>query len=63
MFSTLCQSRSGVLFAQRDWHSVENIFVPFGEDGAVELIAVCVDVHRDKAQRDLSHGLVLDWAG
>lgn len=53
---------SGVLFAERDWHCVENLFVPFGADGTVELIATCVDVDRNKVQRDLNQGLVLDWA-
>lgn len=54
---------SGVLFAERDWHCVENLFVPFGEDGEVELVATCVDVDRNKVQRDLTQGLVLDWQG
>lgn len=52
---------SGVLFAERDWHCVENLFVPFGEDGNVEMLATCVDVDRNKVQRDLTQGLVLDW--
>jgi len=52
---------SGVLFAERDWHCVENLFVPFGADGAVEMLATCVDVDRDKVQRDLGRGLILDW--
>lgn len=54
---------SGVLFAERDWHSVENMFVPFGSKGVVELVAVCVDVDRNRMQRDMNYGLVLDWAG
>ena len=53
---------SGVLFADRDWHSVENMFVPFGEDGVVELVAICVDVNRNKMQRERSQGLILNWA-
>jgi hypothetical protein len=53
---------SGVLFADRDWHCVENLFVPFGEDDLVELVAICVDIDRDKVRRDLNHGLILDWA-
>ena len=54
---------SGVLFAERDWHSVENLFVPFGTDGVIEMIAVCVEVDRNGVKSDVSHGLILDWAG
>jgi hypothetical protein len=54
---------SPVLFAERDWHNVENVFLPFGADGVIELIAVCVDVNRTEGQRQMTHGLILDWAG
>jgi hypothetical protein len=52
---------SRVLFAERDWHCVENLFVPFGENDMVELVAICVDVNRNKMPGDMNQGLVLDW--
>ncbi|HUT50416.1 MAG TPA: PAS domain-containing protein [Alphaproteobacteria bacterium] len=54
---------SGILFTERDWHCIENMFVPFGEGGQIDVIAVCADADRNKLQRDLSQGLVLDWRG
>ena len=53
---------SGVLFADRDWHCIDHIWVPFGNktDGLVT-IAGCLDINREKAVADLPGGLVLDW--
>lgn len=60
---------SGLLFADRDWQCVENMFVPFredgegGESGEVAKIAVCIDVNANRGQHDLTSGLVIDWRG
>jgi hypothetical protein len=61
--STPTATLSGVLFAERDWHSVENLFVPFGEEGLIEMIAVCVEVDRNGVKSGVNHGLILDWDG
>lgn len=54
---------SGVLFAKREWHCIENMFVPFGERGEIDVIAVCADVDQSTVLHDLTQGLVLDWRG
>jgi hypothetical protein len=52
---------SGALFSDRDWQCIENMFVPFGDGEAVEMIAVCIDLDSSRIQRDITTGRVLDW--